>query len=85
MPGVSEPNLGKATSHGVIHTFIEYRAVEGSHWKEPTRFTLEQSINGRFLFTAVLPGIGPLETHVTDAVTRKWQTECGVLAGVEHI
>jgi hypothetical protein len=86
MPGVSESSLGKTTSHGVVNTFIEYRAAEGSRWEPPTRFVLQQSSkqssNGSFFFYTVLPGIGPKDTHVTDAVRHNWKAECGVYAGV---
>jgi hypothetical protein len=38
VPGVSEPRLGNAASGEWSHPFLEYRALEGSHWEQPTRF-----------------------------------------------
>lgn len=88
-PGVSEPRLGETTINGAARPFIEYRAVEGARWKEPTRFTLQQSGGGQFRFVALLPGLvtpgSALDTHITDTVVKKWKAQCGVEAVVETV
>jgi hypothetical protein len=81
-PGISEARLGKSTSAGLARPFLEYRAAEASRWKQPTRFTLEQSRDGHSYFMAMLPGIGPIDTHVTNVVVQKWKVYCGVEATV---
>jgi hypothetical protein len=78
VPGVSQPRLGNATSGGWTHPFLEYRATEDSHWQQPTRFDLEKSDEGRILFVAMLPGMGRIDSHVTDVVVQKWKEQCGV-------
>ena len=80
VPGVSEPRLGKATNGDVAHPFLEYRAAEGSRWVQPTRFTFQESSEGHGYFMATLPGIGPIDTHVTDIIVKKWETTCGARA-----
>ena len=82
VPGVSKPLLGNATSGGWTHPFLEYRAAEGSHWEQPTRFDVQKSRDGRFLFMATLPGIGTIYTHVTDVVVQKWKERCSAEAVV---
>lgn len=82
VPGVSEPHLGSASSGGWTHPFLEYRADEESHWEQPTRFDAQQSNNGAVYFRAVLPGVGRIDTHVTNLVVQKWKEQCGVEAVV---
>ena len=81
VPGVSEPRLGNTTSHGVSHPYLEYRAAEGSHWIQPTRFYAQQS-NKSHYWQAMLPGMAEIDVHVTNDVVRKWNTQCGVKAYV---
>jgi hypothetical protein len=73
VPGVSEPRLGNAASGEWSHPFLEYRALEGSHWEQPTRFDVQQSDDGGFWFMAMLPGMGTIGTRVTDVVVLKWK------------
>ncbi|OOG43581.1 hypothetical protein B0E51_01980 [Rhodanobacter sp. C05] len=86
MPGVSQAVLGEAKSNGATRPFIEYRAAEGARWKQPTRFTLQQSSGSHFSFMAVLPGLvtpgSDVDAHVTNAVVKKWETQCGAEANV---
>jgi hypothetical protein len=82
VPGVSEPRLGNATSSGWTHPFLEYRAAEDSHWEQPTRFDAQKSDDGRFWFMSMLPGMGTIDTHVTDVVVLKWKAQCTVEAAV---
>jgi hypothetical protein len=82
MPGVSHPRQGISTVHGVARPYVEYRASERSRWDGPTRFELQPSDGGYFWFMAVLPGMMPIDTHVTDAVIKQWKAECHVDANV---
>jgi hypothetical protein len=82
VPGVSEPRLDNATGDGWTHPFLEYRAAEGSQWVEPTRFDAQKNAAGGFSFVGILPGVGPLDTHVTNVVVEQWKTQCGVEAMV---
>ena len=81
-PGVSEPRLESATSGGWTYPLLEYRAIEDSHWEQPTRFDLQKSDDGRMFFVAMLPGIGRIDTHVTRVVVQKWRARCSVEAAV---
>lgn len=83
VPGVTEPRLGEITANGITLPFLEYRAAEKSSWVEPTRFYIQVSEDGSMWYTTILPGIGTLDTHVTDKVVRKWRKECHVTASVE--
>jgi hypothetical protein len=80
VPGVSEPRLGNATTGGWTHPFLEYRAAEESRWIQPTRFDVQKPDDGHILFMGTLPGVGPLDTHVTDVVVQQWKLQCGVAA-----
>ena|ERR1700723_393968 len=82
VPGVSEPRLDNATSGGWTHPFLEYRAAEGSHWVQPTRFDAQKTTAGSFSFVGILPGMGPIDTHVTNVVVEQWKARCGVEAMV---
>jgi len=84
-PGVSEPRLGSTTSRGVTYVFIEYRAAEASSWKEPTRFVLQPSGANDIWFLGLLPGMMPVDLHVTEVIVKKWKTQCGVEAVVETV
>ena len=81
VPGVSEPKLGYVTREGWTHPFLEYRAAERTSWVQPTRFEARRSARGMW-FQAVLPGVvSPglgLDIHVTDAVMKKWKTQCHI-------
>jgi hypothetical protein len=79
-PGVSEPRMGYFQRQGKSYPFLEYRAAERTSWIEPTRFeAMEQLQYGHYGFLANLPGIAPLDMHVTDAVMKDWEAQCGVL------
>ena len=86
MPGVSQASLGDAMNNGTDHPFIEYRAAEGARWEQPTRFNLQQSSDARFSFMAILPGAAAsgsnVDAHITNAIVKKWETQCGVEANV---
>jgi len=82
VPGVSDAHLGISVDGGSEYPFLEYRATEQTHWLEPTRFTLQKGNSGQIWFQAMLPGIGRLDTHVTDDVVKKWREQCGVVAVV---
>ena len=73
VPGVSEPRLGTDTSNGWLHSFLEYRASEGSQWIQPTRFDAKKSDDGHYYFQTLLPGLGKIDTHVTEMVIQKWK------------
>jgi hypothetical protein len=82
VPGVSEARLGTSTNGGWIHPFLKYRAAEESHWVQPTRFDLQKSDKAKVWFMATLPGMGTLDTHVTNVVVQEWKQQCGVVAVV---
>jgi len=77
VPGVSKARRGEYTKAGVTSPFLEYRAKKKSHWMEPTRFYFDKA-NGAFIGN--FPGIGPIDTHVTDIVVDLWKSKCGVQA-----
>ena len=80
VPGVTKPRLGWVRHDGIVLPFLEYEASEMSRWTGPTRFTIHSSPEDGMFFEAVLPGVGPLDTHVTDAVIREWRARCFVQA-----
>jgi len=82
VPGVSDAHLAISVDGGSEYPFLEYRATEQTQWLEPTRFTLQKGNSGQIWFQAMLPGIGRLDTHVTDDVVKKWREQCGVVAVV---
>jgi hypothetical protein len=82
VPGVSEASLGTSTDGGWDHPFLEYRAAEGSHWVQPNRFNLQKDDKGHVWFMAMLPGVGKIDTQVTDIVVKKWKMRCDVAAVV---
>ena len=87
VPGVTEPKLGYETSDGWTHPFLEYRAAEANSWGGPMRFHAKKPDNGKFWFLAITPGrilpaVGHVDIHVTDAVVDKWKAQCRVDANV---
>jgi hypothetical protein len=86
--GVSEPKLGYATSEGWNHPFLEYRAEERNSWGKPMRFEAQKKvIPHQYWFLAitsgrVLPDIGHVDIHVTEAVMQQWKAQCNVDANV---
>jgi hypothetical protein len=80
VPGVTKPRLGWVRHNGIVLPFLEYDAAESSRWSGPTRFTIHSSPEDGMYFGAALPGVGPLDTHVTDAVIREWRVQCFVQA-----
>jgi hypothetical protein len=77
-PGVTEPRAGDFTIDQGTLPFVEYRATEGAHWEQPTRFQAQKPEAGHYHFLAILPGIGDPDDHVTAGVVEKWRTRCAV-------
>jgi hypothetical protein len=96
VPGVSDPKAGIAAKDpglfppvngGIPRMYVEYRAAEGASWTAPTRFLLQRVGKDHVYFTALLPGQVPSssalpDTHVTNVVVKKWESQCGVYANV---
>ena len=81
VPGVSEVAQGVETNEGWPHTFLEYRATEGSSSLQPIRFHAQKSDRGGYWFLAVRSGFD-VDLHVTDVVMKKWKSECSVDSNV---
>lgn len=78
VPGVTEPRLGYVTADGGTLPFLEYRAAEKSSWVEPTRFDARKTDDGDYWFLAYLPGIGEIDSHITETIMEKWKAQCDV-------
>jgi hypothetical protein len=81
VPGISEAKLGYVTRNGWTTPFLEYRAEEKSSWVGPTHFEA-QKVRDTYVFEGLLPGVGDLDTHVTEVVVKRWSKQCQVVAMV---
>ena len=77
VPGVRHAKQGEFTKNGITSPFLEYRANEKSRWIEPTRFYFDRSNDA---FIGDFPGIGPIDTHITDVAVDRWEKACGIKA-----
>ena len=85
-PGVTKPKVHVVTEHGSKYVLVEFRADQRASWTTSTTFTVSQDSDGRIWASTTLPGIftpgTTLDTHVTDAVTQAWHSQCKVTAMV---
>lgn len=86
IPGTTNPKMRAVNRDGATYALVEYRAAESASSTTPTTFTVSRDSHGKTRASTTLPGLftpgEKLDTHVTDAVTKAWQTRCDVTATV---